>query len=136
MTCSRLTLVTALIAGAVATGSGYQAPRQWPPALARVSNESPVLSPSDELKTIFMPPGYHLELVASEPLIEDPVVIDWDSEGRLWLLQRPGYMPATQAKHEHDPVGRVVVLQATNGDRRMDKRTVFADGLVLPRALK
>jgi mono/diheme cytochrome c family protein/glucose/arabinose dehydrogenase len=113
-----------------------QAARPWPPPVQHVSDESPVLSPAEELKTIFMPPGYHLELVASEPLIQDPVVIDWDSDGRLWLLEMPGYMPDIQASHELDPVGRVVVLQDTNGDGRMDKRTVFADGLVLARALK
>ena len=41
-----------------------------------------------------------------------------------------------QASREHEPLGRVVVLQDTNGDGRMDKRTVFADGLMLARALK
>lgn len=114
----------------------FQAARPWPPPMQRAGDQSPVLSPAEELKTIFMPPGYHLELVASEPLIQDSVVIDWDSEGRLWLIEMPGYMPDIQANHEHDPVGRVVVLQDTNGDGRMDKRTVFADGLVLARALK
>jgi mono/diheme cytochrome c family protein/glucose/arabinose dehydrogenase len=104
--------------------------------LQRVSDQSPVLSPAEELKTIVMPPGYHLELVASEPLIQDPVVIDWDSDGRLWLIEMSGYMNDIQANHEHDPLGRVVVLQDTNGDGRMDKRTLFADGLVLARALK
>ena len=38
--------------------------------------------------------------------------------------------------NEHEPLGRIVVLEDTNDDGRMDKRTVFADGLVLPRALK
>src|SRR3954470_15311192 len=42
----------------------------------------------------------------------------------------------TRAAREQEPTGRVVVLQDTDGDGRMDKRTVFADGLVLPRALK
>jgi hypothetical protein len=35
-----------------------------------------------------------------------------------------------------DPTGKIVVLEDTNHDGRMDKRTVFADGLILPRALK
>jgi glucose/arabinose dehydrogenase len=136
MTRLRLFATLLLIAGGAVAASSFQAGRPWPPPLQRVSDESPVLSPAEELKTIYMPPGYHLELVASEPLIQDPVVIDWDSQGRLWLIEMPGYMPDIQANHEHDPVGRVVVLQDTNGDGRMDKRTVFADGLVLPRALK
>src|SRR5829696_2429523 len=100
------------------------------------ATEAPVLSPAEELKTMVMPAGYRLELVASEPLIQDPVAIDWDNEGRLWAVEMAGYMTDIQASREHDPTGRVVVLQDTNRDGRMDKRTVFAEGLVLPRALK
>ena len=83
-----------------------------------------------------MPPGYHVELVASEPLIQEPVAIDWDPQGRLWAVEMPGYMSDITGRNEHDPIGRVVVLEDTDGDGRMDKRTVFADGLVLARALK
>ena len=100
------------------------------------AGEAPVLSPADELKTMTLPAGYRLELVASEPLIQDPVVIDWDGEGRLWAIEMPGYMPDIRATNERAETGRVVILQDTNRDGRMDKRTIFADGLVLPRALK
>ena len=124
------------MAGAVATGAGFQAGRPWPPGLQRVSDESPVLSPAEELKTIVMPPGYRLELVASEPLIQDPVVIDWDNDGRLWVDRDARLHDRHPGEPRARSVGRVVVLQDTNGDGRMDKRTVFADGLVLARALK
>ncbi len=83
-----------------------------------------------------MPPGYRLELVASEPLVEAPVAIDWDVQGRLWVVEMPGYMRTVDGGNEHDPVGKVVVLEDTDHDGRMDKRTVFADGLVLARAIK
>ncbi len=83
-----------------------------------------------------MPPGYRVELVASEPLVQDPVMIDWDGEGRMWVVEMPGYMPDINAKGEHDPIGKIVVLEDTNNDGRMDKRTVFQDGLVLARWLK
>ena len=83
-----------------------------------------------------MPPGYRVELVASEPLIQDPVMIDWDGDGRMWAVEMPGYMPDINAKGEHEPIGKIVVLEDTNHDGRMDKRTVFQDGLVLARWLK
>src|SRR6185503_15964919 len=134
MNPTRLLAAGLLVTAAVATS--IQAQHAWPPGVQRVSDQSPVRSPAEELKAIFMPPGYRLELVASEPLVQDPVVIDWDSDGRLWVIEMPGYMPDIQASREHEPVGRVVVLRDTNGDGRMDKRTVFADGLVLARALK
>jgi mono/diheme cytochrome c family protein/glucose/arabinose dehydrogenase len=131
---ARFFLVATLILVAVATGSSV--PRSWLSEVQPIADESPVLSPGDELKTFRFPQGYRMELVASEPLIQDPVVIDWDTEGRLWAIEMLGYMNDMQASHEHDPVGRVVVLEDTDRDGRMDKRTVFADGLVLPRALK
>ena len=83
-----------------------------------------------------MPPGYRVELVASEPLIQEPVAIDWDTDGRLWAVEMPGFMANITGSNEHDPIGRVVVLEDLNRDGRMDKRTVFADGLVLARSLK
>jgi putative membrane-bound dehydrogenase-like protein len=48
----------------------------------------------------------------------------------------PGFMANITGSNEHDPIGRVVVLEDLNRDGRMDKRTVFADGLVLARSLK
>ena len=130
-----------LIAGAAFTGHGSQGSQAqqgapWPPRVQEVSRESPPLSPADALNTFFLPPGYSIELVASEPLVQDPVAIDWDPEGRLWVVEMPGYMRNIAGSNERDPVGRVAVLQDENGDGRMDKRTVFADGLVLARAVK
>jgi glucose/arabinose dehydrogenase len=108
----------------------------WPPGVQKVSADSPALAAEDALKTFYMPPGYHVELVASEPLIQEPVALDWDLEGRLWAVEMPGFMADIRGSNEHDPIGRVVVLEDTNSDGRMDKRTVFADGLVLARSLK
>ena len=55
------------------------------------------------MKTIFMPPGYRLELVASEPMVSDPVLIDWDPDGRMWVIEMPGYMQDSPATNELDP---------------------------------
>jgi hypothetical protein len=72
MLLTRLRTIGILVCLTVSTGLAFQsspANRPWPPGVQKVSNESPVLSPADALKTFFMPPGYHLELVASEPLV-------------------------------------------------------------------
>ena len=128
--------IAGLALAIVATGYGYQANKPWPPGLQKVSDESPVLSPEDSMKTFFMPPGYRVELVASEPMVEEPILIDWDADGRLWVIEERGYMQDLTATNERAPIGRVSVLEDTNDDGRMDKKTVFMDGLVLPRALK
>ncbi len=126
-------VLTAAVGGVYAFQSTA---KPWPPGLQQVPNESPVLSPADEAKTFFMPPGYHLELVASEPMIEEPILIDWDPDGRLWVIEERGYMKDLPATGEREPIGRISVLEDTNDDGQMDKKTVFMDGLVLPRALK
>jgi mono/diheme cytochrome c family protein/glucose/arabinose dehydrogenase len=132
--CISLVLGAAVAAGF--TVHGQQAREGWPPGLRPASTTSPVLSPEEALKSFVLPPGYRLELVASEPLIQDPVVIDWDPDGRMWAVEMPGYMLDITATRELEPLGRIVVFEDTNGDGRMDKRTVFADGLVLARSLK
>ncbi len=128
-----------MLAAAVGVYAYQSSPvnRPWPPGVQKVPDESPALSPAEALKTFFMPPGYHLELVASEPLVDTPIAIDWDTEGRLWVVEFPEYLIDLKAPEPNlDPIGRIVVLEDTNGDGRMDKRTVFADGLVQARALK
>ena len=90
MMLARLRTIAILMCLMVTSGLAFQsspANRPWPPGVQKVSDESPVLSPADALKTFFMPPGYHLELVASEPLVQDPTVIDWDLNGRLWVVE-------------------------------------------------
>src|SRR5438093_2466280 len=135
----RIHAAALLVAAAVLTAHGQQSSpsaRPWPPPVQAVANDSPPLSPADALKTFYLPPGYSIELVASEPLVQDPVAIDWDLEGRLWVVEMAGYMRNIRGDNEHDPVGRIVVLEDENGDGKLDKRTVFAEGLVLARAVK
>ena len=81
------------------------------------------------MKTFKVAPGFRIELVASEPLVEDPVAIAFDPDGRIWVVEMRDFMPDVDGKGEDQPVGRIVVLEDTDGDGKMDKRTVFADGL-------
>lgn len=96
---------------------------------------APVLSPEEELATFRTAPGFRAELVAAEPLVVDPVAMDWDDEGRLYVVEMRGYMPNVDGDGEDAPVGRVVVLEDTDGDGRMDQSSIFLDELVLPRAV-
>ena len=69
---SVLPVIALLVAGLVMTGYAYQTRKPWPPGVKQVSGESPVLSPEDAMKTFFLPPGYRVELVASEPMVQEP----------------------------------------------------------------
>ncbi|MEO7190154.1 MAG: c-type cytochrome [Vicinamibacterales bacterium] len=135
MTLPRICVVALLFAGCLVTLSAQTA-HPWPPGVQQVSDSTEPRTPQEEMQTFFMAPGYRVELVASEPMVQDAVVMDWDPDGRLWLVEMAAYMTDLQATNEYEPVGRIVVLEDLNDDGKMDKRTVFADGLVLPRAIK
>ena len=127
-----------VVAGAITVLAAQQpADRSWTPGVQKAPDASPVLSPEDEMKQFYLPPGFHAELVAAEPLIQDPIAIDWDADGRMWVVEYPEYVRDLQAPEPNlDPIGRIAVLEDTDNDGKMDKRTVFADGLVQARAVK
>ncbi len=102
-------------------------PEKIPPA--------PVLSGEDALKSFKLAPGFRIELVAAEPLVHDPVAITFGPDGKIWVVEMSGYMPNADGIGEDQPVGKIATLEDTDGDGKMDKRTVFLDGLVMPRAL-
>ena len=114
----------------------FQNRGQWPPAVRKTPDKAPVLSAEEEMKTMVLPPGYRVELVAKEPLVVDPIAIDFDADGRMWVLEMQGFMSEPGGANSREPINTVAVLEDENGDGVMDKRTVFADKLVLPRALK
>jgi len=110
--------------------------RAWPPPVQKVADVAPTLTPDEERKTFHLAPGYRAELVASEPMVVDPIAIDFDLEGRMWVIEMLGFMPDTSGTDSRAPLGRIAVLEDENDDGTMDKRTVFLDKLILPRAIK
>ena len=87
----------------------------------------------DALKKFTLPPGYQIELFASEEDFVDlanPVQLSFDNEGRLWVSVMPSYphyKPGDQR-----PDDKILILEDTDGDGKADKQTVFKDGLHLP----
>lgn len=96
---------------------------------------SPELTPEEELQTFQIEEGLAIELVAAEPLVQDPVVCAFDEDGRLWVVEMRGYMPNVDGEDERQPNGRISVLEDRDGDGVMDASTIYLDSLVLPRAL-
>ena len=94
-----------------------------------------MLSVAEALDAFALAPGFEIQAVASEPLVEDPVAITWDERGRLYVVEMRGFMPDAWGKGEKEPVGAVVRLTDVDGDGVYDEREVLLDKLVLPRAV-
>jgi glucose/arabinose dehydrogenase/mono/diheme cytochrome c family protein len=105
------------------------------PAIPTPVPEAPALTPEQALKSFHLQPGFKLEVVASEPMIEAPIQIAFAPDGRMYVLEMRGFMRSIDGAGEDEPLGRVSLLEDTDGDGRMDKSTVFVDGLVMPRAI-
>ena len=93
------------------------------------------LSPEQSLAKFIVPDGYHLELVASEPMITEPVAIAWDGNAKMYVAQMETYTQDTDGTGTKDPKSRVMLLEDTNNDGKMDKSSVFIKDMVLPRML-
>src|SRR5215212_7323347 len=94
---------------------------------ARAADDAgPPYSPADSMKTMQIERGFRMELVASEPDVQSPVAMDIDEDGRLFVVEMPGY------PLDVSPSGKVKLLEDRDGDGRYEHVTVFADRLVLP----
>ena len=132
-------------------GAGVEAPRPVTPATAvetpaegagdgadsseeRSSRrDSDPKSPAESLGAMHVKEGYEVELVACEPLVVDPVAIEWGMDGKLWVVEMADYPMGMDGKMK--PGGRVKFLEDEDGDGKYEKATVFLDGLNFPNGI-
>jgi putative membrane-bound dehydrogenase-like protein len=86
----------------------------------------PPYSAEQSLALMKLEPGFRAEVVASEPDVQSPVAMDIDEDGRIFVVEMPGY------PLDVSPSGRVKLLEDTDGDGRVDRSTIYADNLRLP----
>ena len=82
-----------------------------------------------QLESFVLPEGAKINLFASEPVVRNPIHMNWDSQGRLWVVGSPLYPHIKPGQEESD---QLVILEDTNGDGVADKHTVFANDLHIP----
>ena len=103
--------------------------KKWSPDVV------PVFSAEESLKQFKVAPGFRVELVASEPMVKDPVFVDWDDQGRMWVGELRTYMRDLDGTGENERMSRVMVLEDTDKDGVMDKATPFVDDMVNVRCI-
>ncbi|MBZ5856906.1 PVC-type heme-binding CxxCH protein [Flavihumibacter profundi] len=89
------------------------------------------LSPAESMLLTQVPVDFELQLFASEPDIINPIYMNWDERGRLWVIETVDY-PNTVLEDKQKGDDRIKILEDTNGDGKADKFTIFADKLNIP----
>ncbi len=79
-----------------------------------------------DMSTFHIQEGFTLELIAAEPLVMDPVAMEIDEHGKMYVVEMPGYPTDVTGS------GRVKVLKDNDGDNIIDESILFAEGLTLP----
>lgn len=92
------------------------------------------LTAEESAKLIQVPVGFDLELFASEPNIINPIAMEWDEKGRLWVIETVDY-PNTVLEDKGEGDDRIKICEDTDGDGKADKFTVFADKLNIPTSM-
>ncbi len=87
----------------------------------------PAAEPKEAVKTIQVKKGFAVDLVAAEPLVKDPIAISFDENGRMFVVEMGDY---SERRDEH--LGRIRMLEDTDGDGHFDKATVYAKNLPWP----
>ncbi len=82
------------------------------------------------LRSMHARPGFKVELMAAEPLVEDPIAMAWGPDGEFWVVEMGDYPLGIDGKGK--PGGVVRCLEDSDGDGRYDKSKVFLDGLGFP----
>ena len=112
--------------------SAAEVKRLAPSATTQTRKPTPT-DVSQALGTIHVRDGFAVELVAAEPLVMDPVAIDWGPDGKLWVVEMADYPLGMDGQGK--PGGRVRFLEDTDRDGRYDKSTLFAAGLSFPNGI-
>ena len=91
------------------------------------------LSAEEAAKEMVVPPGFKVQVAAAEPDVQQPIAMAIDDRGRIWIAEAFTY--PTRAK-EGEGKDRIIILEDTDLDGKLDKRTVFAEKLNLVSGLE
>nr|MBX2817220.1 hypothetical protein [Saprospiraceae bacterium] len=108
----------------------WKAPREYPEDEVPANVPTPDIE--DELASFSLASGLTMNAYASDPMIANPIGMNWDLEGRAWVATSSTYPHILPGREPND---RIVILEDTNDDGVADTSIVFADGLLVPQSV-
>jgi putative membrane-bound dehydrogenase-like protein len=92
--------------------------------------DTPPLSPEESMKVAHVRDGFELQLVVAEPLVIDPVAIDWGADGKLWVAEMADYPSGMD--NNGKPGGRIRFLEDKDNDGQYETSTVLLQDIPFP----
>ena len=92
-----------------------------------------ILPPEEEAKKFWLPPGFRMEPVLTDPDIEESAQIAFDGNGRMFVLEIRSYMQDADAAGELDAIGRISMHEDRDNDGKYETHKIFVDKLIFPR---
>lgn len=125
---------------AIVKGQNYNPPketrREWEAPKSYQEHEVPASIPEpnveEELAAFNIPAGYEISLFAADPMIANPINVNWDTKGRAWVATSSTYPHIVPGREPND---KIIILEDTNKDGVADKHTVFAENLLVPHSV-
>ena len=110
--------------------------KPWSPPKDYPEDEVPAFIPTpnidQELAAFHLPEGYEINLFAADPMIANPINVNWDTKGRAWVATSSTYPHIVPGRAPND---KIIILEDTNKDGVADKHTVFAENLLVPHSV-
>ena len=120
---NRVPLILSFLFAFVASSAGETFPAPYNSEPDKTANPPPA---QEALSLFTLPEGFTATLFASEPEVQNPIAMTWDSRGRLWVAENYTYAENSK-RFARDLRDRVLILEDSDHDGKADKRTVFTE---------
>ena len=108
----------------------WRAPRDYPDH--EVPQDVPAPNIAEELAAFTLADGLAINLFSGDPLIANPINLNWDTRGRAWISTSSTYPHLRPGDKPND---RIVILEDLNQDGVADTAKVFAEGFLVPHSV-
>jgi len=123
---ARITAALAVTQSATGKSSSSQSGSDYPANAKNTEKAGNPPTAVESLKMIDLPKGFRATLFAAEPDVAQPICLNFDDRGRLWVVECFSY--ESSGGPWNQPIkDRILIFEDTDGDGKFDKRKVFTD---------